>query len=116
MSKTQITRDDPDFGHLVPPGTDSVYLVDGEDRIEVGAVLDPSGQAPTVIKSLRLSQDIVDAIYAAGHPEGFTGIVREALAEWMERHQGQQSEIRDARQAVAVLNRLVDRLSAVEAA
>jgi hypothetical protein len=112
VSKQKITRDDPDLGHLVPEGSDHITVLDGEDRIQVGAVYDPSGQAPTVIKSLRLPENVVEAIAASGHPDGFTGVVREALGEWFERHSGREAEAHDARAAIATLTRLVERLEA----
>jgi hypothetical protein len=108
MSKTEITADmvgDPDSPLI------GMTLLEDEDRINVGAVYDPSGQAPTVIKSLRLPRDVVAAITASGHPDGFTGVVREALTEWFQRHSGREADAADARQALATLTRLVDRLS-----
>jgi hypothetical protein len=109
MSKTKITAD------LV--GADSPLvgntLLEGEDRVTVGSVVDPTGESPTVLKSLRLPQDLVEAIADSGHPDGFTGVVREALIEWQQRHQGRPAEITDARHAVATLARLVERLESV---
>jgi hypothetical protein len=109
MSRIEITDEHP-LSHLVPDGA-TAYELTGDDMPAVGAIIDPSGTAPTVVKSLRLPDSMVQAAAAANHPEGFSGVVREALTEWLERHTGTAAAQRDARQALATLQRVVDSLA-----
>lgn len=105
MSKIPVTSGHP-LAHLVPEGQ-TAHEVTGDDRPNVATMSDPSGEAPTVIKSLRLPPNLVDAAVAARHPDGFSGIVREALAEWLQRHTGAAATTNDARQALATLQRAI---------
>jgi hypothetical protein len=114
MSRTAITPDDPELGHLVPTDGRPVHVADGPDRVAVNPMPDYDADTPMRVKSLRLPAALLVATEAAGrtHPDGFSGVVREALTEWFERHQGAEAEVDDARRAVATLARLVDRLTA----
>ena len=108
VSKTPISADHP-LSHLVPEGQ-SGYLAEGEDRITVREVDDEDGSVMIVTKSLRIPSSLASRTENAGHPEGFSGVMREAVAEWLERHSGAEAETADARAALAVLARVVARL------
>ena len=100
MSKTPITSDAPDLGHLVAAAA----------RVTVAEMRDPDGSVAMVTKSLRLPSALAARAENAGHPDGFSGVVREALTEWLARHSGAQAEADDARAALAVLARVVGNL------
>lgn len=107
MSRTPIRPDDPDLGHLA-----GVIIATGEDRIVVNRVTGgPEG--PTSIKSVRLPDSMIAAAEAANHAGGFSGVLREALNEWLDRHTGSPAiEISEARRALDVLQRIVGHLGA----
>jgi hypothetical protein len=105
MSKIPITSDHP-LGHLVPEGQ-TAYIAEGGDRITTGEVFNEDGSVMMVAKSLRMSASLASRAENAGHPDGFSGVVREAVAEWLERHTGGEAEAADAKAALAVLTRIV---------
>ncbi len=53
---------------------------------------------------------MIAAVEAAGHPAGVSGVVREALTDWLARRAGRDNEVRDAREALAVLQRVISHL------
>lgn len=65
---------------------------------------------PMHVKSLRLPLRLVEATEAVDYPSGFSGLVRVALEEWLERHTGAEAELHDARRALDTLTRIVQRL------
>jgi hypothetical protein len=108
VSKTPIDHTDPDLGSLVPEGQ-TATIVDGDDRTTVRTVHDPD-DGPLQVKAVRLPASMIAAAEAAGHPAGVSGVVREALADWLGRHAGRANEVRDAREALAVLQRVISHL------
>ncbi len=108
MSKTPITSDHP-LAHLVPAGQ-SAYVAEGTDRITVGQVYNEDGSVMMVTKSMRMPASLASRAENVGHPDGFSGVVREAVTEWLERHTGAEAETDDAKAALAVLTRVVARL------
>ncbi|WP_045747105.1 hypothetical protein [Actinoplanes rectilineatus] len=107
MSRTPISPDDPDLGHLAG-GT----ILGGEDRITVGHVYDDPEDVPMDVKTLRMPRRLVAAVEQQAHPEGFSGVVREAVAEWLERHGSPQAQADDAARALATLQRVLNRRAA----
>lgn len=101
---------DPEFGTLLPEGTTG-HLATGDDQPRIaGGIVEVDG-VPMRARSVRMSEDMIADLDTREHPGGFSGIVREAVTEWLERHGGQQAEVDDARRAVATLARLVDRMT-----
>jgi hypothetical protein len=100
----------------VPEGQ-TATVVDGDDRAAVRIVHDPE-DGPLQVKAVRLPVAMIAAAEAAGHPAGVSGcrgvgvsgIVREALSDWLARHAGHANEVRDAREALAVLQRVIGHL------
>lgn len=76
-----------------------------------GRPVPKAADVPMKLNSIRLPLGMVEAIEAIGHPEGKSGVLREAVAEWLERHAGIEAETSDARQALNVLERIVNRQS-----
>lgn len=107
MSRTPIPADDPDLRHLAGP---DAVIATGADRVTVDRVID--GTNVTAVKSVRLPLPLITVSEAVRHPGGFSGVVREALEEWHERHGGTQAEAEDVARALAVLNRAAARLQA----
>lgn len=105
MSKTPIDPADEDLGHLAAGGP--AYIVTGADRLVATAVYDDEAAAveAMTVKSVRLPQALIRAAEQAGHPDGFSGVVREAVAEWLHTHAGGPAVADDARHALAVLQR-----------
>lgn len=60
-----------------------------------------------VIRSVRLPRDMADAIDAAGHPGGATGVIREALAAWLAAHGGAVDPAEEATAALATIARVL---------
>ncbi|WP_250029008.1 hypothetical protein [Paractinoplanes maris] len=110
MSTIPFDHTDPDLGDLVPEGQTAV-IVDGDDRVKVGVIHDPE-DGPLQVKAVRLPASMIAAAEAAGHPAGVSGVVREALADWLARHAGRANEVRDAQEALAVLQRVIGHLDA----
>lgn len=98
MSKEIIT--DPD-SPLV-----GMTILSGEDRVTVNAVYD-SVDDFNVVKSLRLPASLYRAAQERQHPNGFSGVVREALEAYLA-----PGNADDVRHALHVLQHAVDRLEA----
>jgi hypothetical protein len=103
-----IDQNDPELGSLVPNGQTAI-VVDGDDRVTVRTVHDPE-DGPLQVKAVRLPASMISAAESVGHPAGVSGVVREALADWLARHAGRDNEVRDAREALAVLQRVISHL------
>ena len=109
MSKTPIDHTHPEFGSMIPEGLTTALLVDGDDRpvpVGEGIVHDPV-LGPMRAKAVRMPEDMIAAVDVIEHPEGFSGVVRAAVAEWLQRHTGAEAEADDAVAALAVLTRVV---------
>ncbi|WP_430783551.1 hypothetical protein [Actinoplanes sp. G11-F43] len=111
MSRTPVSPDDADLDHWRQGGTTSAVLVAGPDRVTVRSHVDPeTGVRMTIKKSVRLPLDLVEAAENAGHPDGFSGVVREALDAWLRADNAVPAEeLAKARGALAVLDRFLAR-------
>lgn len=82
MSKTVITADmvdanDPNAQLLI-----GATILTGADKPTIGTVFE-SVEDATVVKSLRLPGSLYRAAVDKKHPHGFSGIVRDALEEFL---------------------------------
>jgi predicted DNA-binding protein len=77
-----------------------VTILSGEDRPTIRNVYEPDGK--TVTKSLRLPTELAVRADAVEHPNGFSGLVREALEAYL-----QPPAKDDAENALRVLSQLV---------
>lgn len=100
MSKTVITAEMVGDPHSPLIG---MTLLEGDDRIRVGTVFD-SVEDAEVVKSLRLPKSMYEAARAKGHPQGFSGVVREALQQYL----NDQPTKDDVRHALNVLHAALD--------
>lgn len=94
MSKTIITADmvdpdDPNAELLI-----GATILSGEDKPTIGTVFQ-SVEDATVVKSLRLPGSLYDAAVRRGHPNGFSGVVREALEAHL-KYVPEQDEVKHA--------------------
>lgn len=80
MSKTTITADMLDDKNSPLLGA---VILDGDDRPQVSTVYENVEDAQTV-KSLRLPTALYNKAVAAQHPNGFSGVVRDALAAYLD--------------------------------
>lgn len=62
------------------------------------------GDVPMVVKSLRMPVELYEAVESLGHAHGFSGAVREALTEWVDRHDP-ATTTDEVQHALDVLNR-----------
>lgn len=91
MSKDIITADmvgDPN-SPLV-----GMTMFSGEDRVNVGTVYQ-SAEDLEVVKSLRLPGSMYTAAMALEHPNGFSGVVRDALAKHLN-YKPNEAEVKNA--------------------
>jgi len=88
MSRVPISPDDPALGHLTEGGSVPVSVADGADAIRVRAVYESPEDAPRVIRSVRLPAYMVAGAEALGHPDGVSGVLRDALDAWLRRDAG----------------------------
>lgn len=121
MSRTPISPDDPGLGHWTREGTVDAVLLSGPDRGTVRSDIDPeTGVRMTTKKSVRLPLDMVEAAENAGHPDGFSGVLRDALTDWIQRRTtvpadelaAARQALADTQQGLAALQRLVAHLDA----
>ncbi len=68
---------------------------------------DDPADVPMLVKSLRVPIGMYEAALAQQHPDGFSGVVREALGEWLARHGSPEQANADALAALATLQRFV---------
>lgn len=67
-------------------------------------------QVPMQVKSVRVPVGLYVRAEAVHHAEGFSGLLREALAEWLDRHEGRDAQVADAMAALKILERVVAHL------
>ena len=72
----------------------------------------PVEDMPMILKSVRVTVGLFEAVDNVGHPEGFSGVVREALTEWLATHTGREAEVKEIKRAIEVLQRHAARLEA----
>jgi hypothetical protein len=70
-------------------------------------------EVPMIVKTLRMPTGMVMDLEATNHPDGLSGAIREAVAEWLDRHTGAVSEVSEIRHALAVLSRHAAKLEDV---
>lgn len=58
----------------------------------------------------RIPMEMFDRIEAVNHPDGVSGVVREALTDWLDRHEGREAQAADAWAALEVLQRVLPNL------
>jgi hypothetical protein len=111
VSRFPVSPDDPDLGHLTEGGSVTVSVVDGADGVRARAVYESAEDAPRVVKSVRVPEHMLAAAEAVGHPDGFSGVVREALDAWLRRDEA-VDEVAAVRQALATVSGFVARHAA----
>lgn len=74
------------------------------DNTDMGPARDPA-EVPMLVRSLRIPVGLYQAAAAAEHPNGFSGVVRDALTAYLAEPQAD-----DVRHAMTVLARAVARL------
>lgn len=107
MSKTviaadMINPDSPEDAKLV-----GATILSGDDRPNVGVVFDSLEDLQTV-KSLRLPTALYKTAVAQNHPQGFSGVVRDALTAFL----ADEPDPASVRQALRVIQRAASRLEA----
>lgn len=105
MSRETIEENDPDLAHFA-----GGIIVTGDDRPQLKRYDSPDDM-PMMVKSVRVTIGLFEAVEKIGHPDGFSGVVREALAEYLEKHTGTQTQISEAEAAIAVIIRTIRSLS-----
>lgn len=72
----------------------SALFASGERTHDTAVQVDAEGQPVNQLVSLRIPSDVVARIDAAAgrDREGRSGIIRQALSEWLERHGGPDQE------------------------
>jgi hypothetical protein len=101
MSKTVITADmvsDPNSPLI------GMTLVSDADGVHVGQVFDDAEDAE-VIKSLRLPKSLYNTAVSKNHPQGFSGVVRDALQEYLNLKPSKDDVEHALRVITAVLSR-----------
>jgi hypothetical protein len=70
----------------------SALFASGERTHDTTVQVDVEGQPVSQLVSLRIPSDVVARLDAAAgrDREGRSGIIRQALSEWLERHGGEQ--------------------------
>jgi hypothetical protein len=70
----------------------SALFASGERMHDTTVQVDAKGQPASQLVSLRIPSDVVARLDAAAgrDREGRSGIIRQALSEWLERHGGAQ--------------------------
>lgn len=108
MSRTPISPDDPLLGHLTEGGAADLVIADGDDRVRAANVYDTADDMPKEVKSVRLPAFMVRAAENVGHPDGFSGVVREALDAWLRADNAVPAdELAQARAALVTLDRFL---------
>lgn len=113
----RMMSDDEARAHLLAGGSLTDPGVIGDRKIVRGFApptrpLPKPEDMPMRLDSVRLPLGMVTAMEDVGHPGGLSAVIREAVAEWLAKHQGLDAEIRDARQALDVLSGIVARIEA----
>jgi hypothetical protein len=72
----------------------SALFTSGERTHDTTVQVDAEGQPASQLVSLRIPSDVVARLDAAAgrDREGRSGIIRQALSEWLERHGGTEQE------------------------
>jgi hypothetical protein len=81
-------------------------ILSGSDRPRIGTVYDNASDAE-VVKSLRLPTSLYNAAQQKQHPQGFSGVVRDALRAYLEEPSGE-----DVQHALTVIRAALEHRSA----
>lgn len=74
-----------------------------------GPMPDPDS-VPMALKSLRIPVRLYDELMEVKHPQGLSGLLREAAQEWLERHRAGTAEA-EFQQAARVVARYAERMN-----
>lgn len=95
MARELITAEDT--GDPDSP-LNGAYTLTDEDRVVIAAVYD-SREDLDMVKSLRLPASLYRLAQKRNHPQGFSGVVRDALQEYLE-----EPSLDEIQHALTVIN------------